>query len=84
MLIYTDVHRYDDLLRRPHPVSTRRRPMSRTDRAAQFSPFAALSGLEGTIAATSENAIAQVEFEGYAKALLDHEITLMQVKGCAD
>lgn len=37
-------HRYDDLLNLPHPVSQRHAHMSAHDRAAQFSPFAALTG----------------------------------------
>ena len=36
-------HRYDDLLDLPHPVSQRHPRMSAHDRAAQFSPFAALT-----------------------------------------
>ncbi len=39
-----DDHRYDDLLDLPHPVSQRHPHMSAHDRAAQFSPFAALTG----------------------------------------
>lgn len=81
---YPDSHRYDDLLQLPHPTSPRHRPMARPERAAQFSPFAALVGLDATLAETSQAAIAQVELEGRAKALLDHEITLMQVKGRAE
>lgn len=37
-------HRYDDLLNLPHPVSQTHPRMSAHDRAAQFSPFAALTG----------------------------------------
>ena len=39
-----DDHRYDDMLCLPHHVSPRRSRMSDWDRAAQFSPFAALTG----------------------------------------
>lgn len=35
---------YDDMLNLPHPTSRRHSRMSRSDRAAQFAPFAALSG----------------------------------------
>ena len=37
---------YSDILNDPHPVSRRHHPMSRLNRAAQFSPFAALTGYE--------------------------------------
>ena len=39
-----DPHRYDDLLDLPHPTSPTHPRMSRHDRAAQFAPFAALTG----------------------------------------
>ena len=35
---------YEDMLRLPHPVSRRHKRMDRVDRAAQFAPFAALTG----------------------------------------
>ena len=44
-----DAHRYDDLLDLPHPVSKNHRPMPRLDRAAQFAPFAALTGYDESI-----------------------------------
>ena len=34
---------YDDIINLPHHVSTTRKRMSMIERAAQFSPFAALS-----------------------------------------
>lgn len=37
---------YDDILYLPHHVSRTRQPMSRLSRAAQFAPFAALTGFE--------------------------------------
>ena len=36
--------KYDDLLYKPHHVSRTRKQMSQYDRAAQFAPFAALTG----------------------------------------
>jgi len=42
--------RYEDVLPLPHHRSPRRAPLSRQDRAAQFAPFAALSGHSETLA----------------------------------
>lgn len=39
-----DIHNYDDIIDMPHPVSKKHPQMSREDRAAQFAPFAALTG----------------------------------------
>ena len=40
---------YADILNLPHPVSRTHPPMSRSERAAQFSPFAALTGYDEKI-----------------------------------
>ena len=42
-------HKYDDIINLPHFESTRRAGMPMRDRAAQFSPFAALTGYEDVI-----------------------------------
>ncbi len=44
-----DPRRYDDLLNLEHPVSRKHPRMSMLNRAAQFSPFAALTGYETQI-----------------------------------
>ena len=41
-----EVRRYADIIGLEHPVSRKHRQMSMTDRAAQFSPFAALTGMD--------------------------------------
>lgn len=40
----TPTHRYDDIINLPHPISRTHTPMSMEARAAQFMPFAALTG----------------------------------------
>ena len=40
---------YDDIINLPHPELKRHRRMARADRAAQFAPFAALTGFEETL-----------------------------------
>ena len=44
--------RYDDIINLPHHVSPTRQRMSMLDRAAQFAPFAALTGYDDSIAET--------------------------------
>lgn len=45
MNTYVSSTLYDDIILMKHYRSLSRRPMSQTDRAAQFSPFSALTGL---------------------------------------
>lgn len=58
---YKDVHRYDDILYLPHHQSTERVHMSIYDRAAQFAPFAALTGHEEAIEETTRKRIERIE-----------------------
>ncbi len=46
-------HQYDDIIHLPHHVSTKHPQMSMLDRAAQFSPFAALTGYEDAVDETA-------------------------------
>ena len=50
---YKDEHKYDDIINLPHHRSKERAHMSLHDRAAQFAPFAALSGHEEAIEETA-------------------------------
>lgn len=50
---HTLSHRYDDIIGLPHHVSDRHAHMSGTDRAAQFAPFAALTGHDASIRETA-------------------------------
>lgn len=45
--------RYDDIINLPHHVSSTRTPMPMENRAAQFAPFAALSGHDDAIEETA-------------------------------
>lgn len=44
---------YEDLINMPRPVSQKHAPMTLWNRAAQFAPFAALTGLDDEMAETA-------------------------------
>lgn len=52
---------YADILNLPHPVSKKHPPMSRAERAAQFSPFAALTGYDEKIGESARLTMARGE-----------------------
>jgi hypothetical protein len=54
---------YEDIINLPHHVSDRHPRMSLQDRAAQFAPFAALTGHEQAIRDMAEETRKQVESE---------------------
>ena len=63
--------KYDDMIDLPHPTSNKHPRMSIQDRAAIFSPFAALSGHGAAIAETARLTDQRVELDEDTKAELD-------------
>ena len=55
--------KYGDILNRPHHVSETHPPMPIADRAAQFAPFAALTGYKEAIEETERLAEKKIERE---------------------
>lgn len=68
---------YADILMLPHHKAANRPHMSMHDRAAQFSPFAALTGFDGVIAETGRRTDQKVELSEYQMTLLDQKLTLI-------
>ena len=62
---------YDDMPNLPHPTSRRHSRMSRSDRAAQFAPFAALSGHSAALVETARLTERRIELDEDVKAALD-------------
>ena len=54
---------YDNIINLPHPTSKRHPRMSLHDRAAQFSPFAALSGHAAALAETTRLTDRKIELD---------------------
>lgn len=65
---------YEDILHLPHHVSSTRSPMPLEDRAAQFSPFAALTGHEAAIEETARLTDARESLEGPALEALNQAL----------
>lgn len=68
------IGKYDDIIDLPRPVSEKRARMSMIDRAAQFSPFAALVGYDAAIAETARLTDFQIELTEGAKAALNEKL----------
>ncbi len=68
---------YEDIINLPHHVSPTRPRMSRADRAAQFSPFAALSGYGDAVQETARLTNRRIELDESAKAALDEKLRLL-------
>ena len=68
---------YDDIIHLPHSTSKNRPRMSIHDRAAQFSPFAALSGHAAAIAETARLTDRKLELDEDTKAELDRRQAIL-------
>lgn len=64
-------HKYDDIINMPHHVSKKHPQMSLLDRAAQFSPFAALTGHEDAIKETARLTDARLDLDENTIEMLD-------------
>ena len=71
-------HRYDDIINLSHHVSTTRPRMSMIDRAAQFSPFAALTGYEAAIKETARLTDQKIELNEDEIAFLREKMRILQ------
>ena len=63
--------KYGDMLYMTYPFQTDRPRMNRADRAAQFSPFAALTGYEAAAEETRRLTQPKIELDESEKELLD-------------
>ena len=64
-------HLYEDIINLPHHVSTTRPHMSVYDRAAQFAPFAALTGHDVAIKEKARLTRERLDLDEEAKQLID-------------
>lgn len=69
--------KYDDILYLPHPVSRRHPQMPLSDRAAQFAPFAALTGHEDAVREAARLTDSRVELTEGQREELDRRLSLL-------
>ncbi len=74
----SDTSRYEDIIGLPHHVSRTHPHMAPLDRAAQFSPFAALTGHEAAIAETARLTEERVELDEDRKIVLDEKLQILR------
>ena len=69
--------KYDDIINMPHHRSTKHPHMSMIDRAAQFSPFAALTGHDAAIKETARLTVEKLELTEGSKATIDAKLQII-------
>ncbi|MBW4845075.1 MULTISPECIES: hypothetical protein [unclassified Lacrimispora] len=68
---------YDDIIHLPHHVSATHPHMAAIDRAAQFSPFAALTGYDAAIKETARLTDKRVELDESMKDALSNNLQMI-------
>ena len=71
---------YDAIIHLPHHVSEKYPQMSIADRAAQFAPFAALTGYGAAIEETGRRTDQKLDLDEYEKAALNEQLTDLQAR----
>lgn len=71
-------HKYDDIINLPHHVSETRAHMPMLDRAAQFSPFAALTGYDAAVVETARLTDQKLELDETQKEHISEQLFELQ------
>ena len=71
------MNQYEDIINLPHHVSPTRPQMPMSDRAAQFAPFAALTGYDAAIKETGRLTDERIELDEEALTTLDMKYQLL-------
>lgn len=74
----SDESKYEDIIHLSHHVSKKHPQMPVADRAAQFSPFAALAGYESVIRETERITEKRINLDEYSKEELNEKLMLIK------
>lgn len=73
-----DPHRYDDMLDLPHHISDTHPQMPPENRAAQFAPFAALTGYDAAVKETARLTDQKIVLDDDTKLLLNGKLQMIR------
>ena len=74
------MNNYEDIINFKRPISKKHGKMPIEDRAAQFAPFAALTGFGAIIKETARLTDKKIELEESEKEILDEKIKILKSK----
>lgn len=78
MKAFNSVNKYEDIIERPRHVSATRAQMPIGDRAAQFSPFAALTGYDAAVKETARLTEEWIELDEGSKMILNGRLQVLK------
>lgn len=71
-------NKYDDIINLPHHISNKHPQMTLEARAAQFAPFAALTGYDDAVKETARLTNERIELDEETKSILDNKIQIIK------
>lgn len=78
--VHKELKSYEDILHLPHHVSSRRPRMPIADRAAQFTPFAAVVGHETAVKEAARHTDQRKELDEMEKAIIDDKLRVIEAQ----
>ena len=69
---------YNDIINNPHNTSKTRKRMSQSNRAAQFAPFAALTGYDAAIGEAARITETKIELDDKTKEILNLKLAFLK------
>ena len=69
---------YSDIINQPHHTSKTRKRMSQSNRAAQFAPFAALTGHDASIREAARLTDKKIELDDKSQEILNMKLNLLK------
>lgn len=72
------VDNYNDIINKPHHISKTRKRMSQSNRAAQFAPFAALTGHDASIREEARLTDKKIELDDKAQETLNNKLNFLK------
>ena len=70
--------KYDDIINLPHHISNKHPQMTLEARAAQFAPFAALTGYDDAVKETARLTNERIDLDEEAKMMLDAKLQVIR------
>ena len=71
------MEKYESIINKPYQKSTKRKHMSLNDRAAQFAPFAALTGYEESIKEVSRSTDKKIRLSKEEKEIINEKLNFI-------
>lgn len=79
-----DISKYENIINLPPPKSKKRKPMAAEKRAAQFAPFAAVTGYDASVQEAARLTTEKIELDEGTKEYLNLKLQFIETNSDSD